>query len=378
MLNLSEQVVYPDGNNPKIYYGCINIDNQIFKIRFSNPCYLVKSSTDNNDNNNIICEMDGKLSQILFHCKTIIEERLFISQNPQQFVNEIYNILYKILNKNKQRGLMNISSSFYFKICKELDTINWKNVKQISCDMTQFVIKTKKKHELIFKIIDVNNFPKSIPIIITNQLPLKFEFKWNNHILNVLEQYEIQCKKYQTFWNIIDDFYKHSVVLEPEKKDYGNNVLRILLNENKKTTMEIKLNPLNCKNEKCQCNFYGIKEEINLFEQKWNNDNEYEWNDNILPRDNIEEILNIKFINNINNFEYYDNNECSMCLQYKDDENNQIPNITCKFCKQSFHKSCLLQWINSLNNNNNNKIKTSYTSINGKCPQCSSQISIDI
>ena len=64
--------------------------------------------------------------------------------------------------------------------------------------------------------------------------------------------------------------------------------------------------------------------------------------------------------------------ECSMCLEFKSDDNN-IPNVVCKACKNAFHKNCLLEWFNSLNT-----INRHYTSIEGKCPHCAQNLSFSI
>ena len=372
------------------------IKNETFCIRFSNPMTLSNES-------DVICAMDSKLSSILHHCQSAIKHKLSQSKTADEFIQYLYSVLLQTLDLSSIH--QPICSSYYYAICRELDVCGWHLIDSISPQMTQFVLNTKPSsastHKLHFKVIEPNNFPNTAPLIVSNSLPLPFEFEWTtkrivdaneesqsdedeeseeeneeryNHILNVMTHFIAECKKYKKWRKIFDDFYENCIVLEPINKKYSCHSLKILVEKESKTMIEIELNPkLNlCQTQRPKIKFYGTK--AMELKQRWNESEVY-WNENVFPRVNIERILDVQFDcnddgENVNAI--ISDLECSMCLEFKT-ESDVIPSEVCKECTNAFHRHCLLEWFNSLDS-----VKRRYTSIEGKCPHCSKNLTIPL
>ncbi len=276
-----------------------------------------------------------------------------------------------------------------------------------------------RSHELVMELS--NDFPAEFPIL-TTDFPVEFNAVYlkgeketyeKNDVSNeifeiatstklilpsIFGSFATMISKLQPFWREMDDIDSNCLVLEPSLPARRSCVeRRIALSET--ISIYLEFDPQSPQSPPLSMRLSGTSEETLQLRKTYQNyvigrereegdvkeSNESSWDDQKNVRSNLEECFDLSLPSPVTDQNLDFNNECGICYSYRlftegeDDkqdhliENDVYPNILCRnpSCGRKFHKSCLLEWLQSLPN-----AKVSFDRIHGTCMYCCEPISV--
>ena len=207
----------------------------------------------------------------------------------------------------------------------------------------------------------------------------------NSSLRDLIDNIEKELNRFQTFWDVMDDFDDNLWVLEPQNPSRSSNIRRIAVQES--CSMHVKIDPSNPKRI-CECDFMG-KDSIVEPLRKRLHTNIDQWNYKATPRENLQNLLKMQFpdpkISENVDFRV----ECGVCYSYRrtagggdgnGNDNNvetaktvHLPDFICNACGQAFHQLCVSEWLQSVPST-----RRSFNMLFGSCPYCNAAVSVGV
>lgn len=240
-------------------------------------------------------------------------------------------------------------------------------------------------------------FPEQAPEV-RAEVPAPLKVRWHRgaSLLDVVEQFQHELGRYQDAWAVLDDLDAHAWVLEPESAARTRAVMvrRVALGAS--SSLQLEVTPARAR-AVCDVRFVGADREVGPLREKWRGRRRL-WNSDALLRANLEEVLDISLPKPV----AQDDSagiavECGICYVYRlgggESEGapvglggggggsgagagvgGALPDVVCdnSKCGRPFHRACLVQWLRS-----DTSTRTSYSTLYGKCPYCSSPLEVD-
>jgi E3 ubiquitin-protein ligase FANCL len=361
-------LLLPQKSNFYGYQGFINIQGNEYIFRIELNSSNINSSLK--ENISIFCS--PFLKELLKEQECIIQQRLHQCTNLESFLVEFKEILERVIKKKKQNFILP-TISYYSKLLEEIHKIGWDKLINIDETLTKIEIKLKdncnRNHLIQFQ------FPSDYPLnppYCTSDLPKNIEINWypkKSTLGDIIKQYEKAFEIYQEFWEVVEDIDTNTWILEPEHPSYSSTTRRIALGNH--CSLQIHIDPNNSKNIP-ECYFLGSDSIISQLRDNFNK-NLFFWNNQKTLRENLENILEIKFPSPKTSKKTDFNEECGICYSYRFE--NLIPDKVCdnNKCGKLFHKKCLFEWLRSIPSS-----RQSFDTIFGECPYCNNSITVKI
>ena len=259
-------------------------------------------------------------------------------------------------------------------------------------------------HEL--KVSLQPDYPFSSPLIET-VLPVPLIFNWIEGASTIKEIYDLFCEKsenFQDFFNTMDEVDSQTWVLEPKVPHYGSCRRRIVVGEN--VTLVVEIDPSSPFSFPSHFSFIGASHLTDPLKRRLeDNEGRDLWDEDLRSFvGNVQNVLDLTLppkgedVGEGGEQGLTSGFECSICyslsppnqtnskMEEEEDEvrgdeseDNQLGEqggfVYCKDerCGRSFHPSCLAQWLQALPDSH-----SSFGSLFGSCPYCSSQIFIPV
>lgn len=301
-------------------------------------------------------------------------------------------------------------NAHYKKLIQEIDCVGWEKVSNISQDlsfMTCFLFDSKgRRHEITVHFDGSKGIHKCYA-----DLPMQLDIRkiQGKSLADVLKIFQSDLEKYDAFWSVMEDFDKETFVMEPQHPKFCDIRRRIVLgnstssNNNSSSStathssLILELDPLNPFGIPTEFTFFGSDLMTQPLKERLHRDLS-SWNLNEFPRNNLERILQTKFLKNpsVNRKETTSSNEyrkkegtnrneeglnndpigelneeCGICYSYELD--NIFPDKICDTCSKHFHSGCLIEWLKVLPST-----RQSFYTLFGQCPFCSESISVNL
>ncbi len=315
-------------------------------------------------------------------------------------------------SKNKMKHILYPSAPFYNRIIEELNALGWAYLIGVHDSMQRLTLQTLdragRKH--IFDVM-LNSTMRhdgtialktilhvDIPTVLNNDRGYLRNAGGKEHktttanekvviigneassLRELVTLIEKELHRFQTFWDVMDDFDHNVWVLEPQNPSKSSNVRRIAVQEN--CSMHVKIDPSNPR-RMCECDFMGKDSIVEPLRRKLHT-NIDRWNYKSTPRENLEVLLSIRFPDPKIAKDVDFRIECGVCYSYRrmseaginGGDNNDLvhlPDFICNTCGQAFHQLCVSDWLQSVPST-----RRSFNMLFGSCPYCNSPVSVGV
>jgi len=389
MLELFPQLI-PDSTAMDSYLGFIEINNieYFFNIVWptsgneaSNKRKRSTSSDISEFDPVLLFKKDGievhcsaELRKIMHPYLSIILQRIEQSSNINVFMTEFKVLIEKIGKTRDFISKIPHSERFYTSILLAIEEIGWDTLIYIhpSFKYIKFKLRDKGNREHMVTINLNENYPIESPDYII-ALP-KHPITNNPHITipSIINLCKNELDVYQDIWDIFDDIDNNVWVIEPTYKSRDILYRRISIGSHCSLLITIQLE---CPRAIPKCEFLGSDSIIQPLRLKMSN-NADKWDYNKMVRENLEIIMDMKFPSAVSmqNEDSVNNLECGICYLLHDSRGKFAEN-SCdnSKCNRIYHTSCLSEWLRALPHT-----RQSFQTIFGKCPYCSSPITINL
>jgi E3 ubiquitin-protein ligase FANCL len=285
--------------------------------------------------------------------------------------------------------------SFYHRLIAELEAVGWDNVLNMSEDLMQVDMRlqdAKGRVHTVFLNMQESATGKGKDaecLYATLELDVPMEEKsgatarkklpgGGKPIHELMKLGAEEFAKHQTFWDVMDDFDANVWVLEPQNPTRSSCVRRIAVEEH--CSMHIKISPTNPQSM-CECDFMGQDKLVEPLRTRLHSRLNL-WDPQLMPRKNLETILEVSFPHPESSSKEDFNIECGICYSFKRGKRQKtsakadeaapalLPDFICNTCGQAFHHPCISEWLQSVPST-----RRSFNMLFGACPYCSSSIS---
>jgi len=313
------------------------------------------------------CSWD--VSQTLKGYEEAIQKKLNQSSSIHEFLTELKALVENITSFSSLNDRpKDIGSHQLTEIFQEIEQIGWDKLvfTDNNFGTLRFVHCDKESREHILVLERQGAFSD---FVASTNLPVNLQQKKNEKILIKYNKFVKIVDKCQLFWNVLKDLDEECWILEPEVPSYDCQYRRIALGKN--SSLRIDVNPLQPSTFP-ECRFLGPSTVIDPLKQNLNK-HMHLWDDQKGLLDNLRTVLDIEFPSKttveINELRV----ECGICYAYQLED--EIPDKSCEDtrCAQTFHSSCLLEWMRSLPS-----FRQSFNVVFGQCPYCEKKLTIKL
>ncbi|GAB5360040.1 hypothetical protein AAMO2058_000593400 [Amorphochlora amoebiformis] len=335
---------------------------------------------------------DKGLSKLVEAHGNLVKQRFLQSPNLNSFLLELRDILDHALTlqkkKNNNNSALEISPSrqnILRKLVEQISQVGWGRIESIDPSLSNLKATLKDSNARIHtvRLSLPPNWPSSPPVALLD-VPISQgkspEDTKGGTIGEILERCKTRIDEYHDFWLAVEDFEKSTCVLEPTSKSRSSTRFRIVVKRH--CSIQLDLEPLR-PFALCEIRFMGSEAITGPLLVKLNS-NISKWSERLLPRENLETILELKFPSGKEDNAMDFDMECGICYAYHLEQEDQkavkeaesrAPDRVCENskCGRPFHKSCLIEWLRAIPNT-----QLSFHTLFGKCPYCQSTISVDI
>ncbi|KAG9288637.1 hypothetical protein G9A89_006738 [Geosiphon pyriformis] len=312
----------------------------------------------------------AELKRLLCGHGTTLQKRLEQCSNIEDFFIDLQDLLERLVTKEKQEPLPPVE--FYSTVMAELDSIGWDKLESIDHSFKEIYLKLSdssgRQHSVNISL--PFSYPKSPPIIRVDlpksiSVPPSRNIKFRNVVTYLLTEFE----KHQDFWDLVEDFDKHTWILEPERPKRSHTMRRIFIGNH--CSLEIYWD-VECPRDIVDCRLHGAEKFVASLREKINSKS-IQWDKKLTTKENLENILGIEFPSPQNTSKSDFEIECAICYAYRLEDS--IPDQSCNNakCGQSFHQTCLHEWLRSLPTT-----RQSFNTLFGNCPYCNDSITTSL
>lgn len=311
---------------------------------------------------------DWNLQVLIGGFKNIIKQRLQQSESLLSLLKEIRSIAER---QSEARGHTDSESSrFCHCIIEHIETLGWEKLVHVDAAFTQlhfqYIDKGKRSH--ILKLSVGNQYPIEGPLS-SVELPSKFDLHWTaqGDLSRAYEQFTSAVDTYQEFWDLMQEVDDNTWVLEPEKPTFCSRHRRVAISSS--ISIQITVDPDHPR-ALPECKFLGSDQAIAPIKHSMNT-NLHLWDEDCRLLENLQTLLGVSFPSPSNSKKEEFSVECAICYAYRMEE--AIPDEVCNnsLCAQTFHKSCLVEWLRALPSS-----RRSFNTIFGNCPYCEKAMTV--
>lgn len=300
------------------------------------------------------------------------------------------------------------NAAYYERILNEAEELGWSRIQHISPSLNQLSVVVSTESEAnggdddrIRCVLDIT-YPPSYPndvIDVVSFLPEPFVAKEKESLPMLVVRYEEAMKRWVPFWKVMDDWDGNCLILEPEHPKRSDCWRRVAMNgeiaieedewrdgngrgrkKRKKKrkccmSMKVEIDVRNPRRGIPGVRFLGNERVVAVMRDRFN-EGVLKWDDEVMPRVNLERILEVKFVRREDKEDGGDgvevgDGECGICYSWRLE--GEVPDVACDKdeCARPFHRSCLLEWLKALPDT-----RQSFHTLFGQCPYCSSAISV--
>jgi len=385
------EVLVPEDGSLRGYEGWITVHGEDFDFHVTFP----EASEDGEEPGSR--SLDGvdiafgkTLALLLRPHVSMIRNRMRQSQTLREFLDELRDLVELALCSNrgtfgKPQGMINPKR--LQDLLAQIDEVGWSNVEEIGDAMKDLRVTVKDERSRSHKIrlILPPTWPSKPPVAHLD-VPIvdgkAAEDAKGGRLRDIVERCRLRLNTFHDFWRVVEDFDKNTYVLEPANPSRSSTCRRVVLQRHCSIQVDIDpLRPLAL----CEIRFLGSDSVTGPLIAKLNS-GLGDWKSDALPRENLENILEIKFPaaeeKETTDFDM----ECGICYSYRLDSSDSVddgagkgnagggPDRMCDNanCGRPFHRSCLVEWLRSIPTTTQ-----SFHTLLGKCPYCQSSIVVD-
>ena len=270
-------------------------------------------------------------------------------------------------------------------LVSELDRIGWEHFVSVnaSLDAIKLRCEDRKGYEHVFEVLIPSDYPLMPPRLVVD-LPVQVQLPPSNvsySFQQILKTVKLEIERHENLIEVLRDIDDNTKILEPTSRSFAILTRRLAVSRTCSITIAIASeSPRN----PCQIRYMGPQEEVAVLRNNFTK-NIGKWSTEELLRRNLENTLEVQFIepSDVEDLSFL--NECGICYSYhlKGDKDNSsvsetedfntVPDQLClnKKCGRLYHSSCLITWLQSVPTN-----KSSFGTLFGNCPYCSESISV--
>lgn len=357
----------PDDNTFSNFTGFFTVSNHQFRISLSADLSHFSA--------------DSALLSLLQPCLASLKSRLSTSQTPHIFLLELRDLIERQLlqTSHPPTYLSSLpSASFYERLLSELSNIGWSSVFSLSTNMRVLdltLVDSSSRSHTVNLTLPVD-YPLHPPHCVT-ALPFPFKPNWTpkSTLTGLLEELRKVVEQYGDFFKAMQDLDDHTYVLEPAVPTWRECYRRIKVNKGCSVRVEINANmPIRGLPE---CRFLGSEAAISSMRETLNrNMAKWDMSGDVLPRENLENVLGIQFPAKEEKQDELNLDEldgCGICYAYRLED--AVPDVACdrKECGKQYHRACLVGWLTGLATT-----RESLGMMTGNCVYCEYPITVAV
>ncbi|CAL4067899.1 unnamed protein product, partial [Meganyctiphanes norvegica] len=327
---------------PKVFHGFISICGADTEFHVIVPEYPSPKDT--------IIKTNVRVTTILHKCKYKIHQIQKESRNFLEYLKKVHQLLIEELLSEATIVHSNwLSSSqvdVFTRLLQDLEQLGWDNVTHVDPNFTFITLQEKDVKERIHKMrLKIPpDYPAHVPLI-EAQLPTEFNVNWNagGGLNSVVAAWKQQIFNLQLFWDIMDELDHSALILDPPDPGPQHTTRRILLGNH----VSVQLN-INVSHPRSMphCHLLGSAQIVAPLNTKLTNSFQI-CGSQSLEVMSLESLMVIKEVT-VREFPYGASKEgkisrlsieCFICFCME--QNQVIPNKSCKYWNQPRHQMCL-------------------------------------
>lgn len=335
--------------------------------------------------------LDAWAEKLLQQCglENAVQKRLERAHDLAEFVAEVRDLLERCVDGRATiqhrtgKEAPNLirqalpDPAFYRVLCADLTVIGWSCLRHLEMDFQAMTVEARDRsgrvHELLIR--DLLSERPTCVVALPRPLeavcrPLSDNGRVFFSLSETYDRFQIMLDELDPFFRVLDDFDRHTWVLEPEHPTYAQPTRRITLAP--QCSLVIDVDPVD-PFRLTSVRFFGSEQRIEGMRNRF-----YErtglWDAvHKTPRENLETILELRFPPRpaaMSEYEY--ENECGICYTYHL-EGVGVPDWACDAasCRRPYHSSCLRTWLSSIP-----ETRQSFQVYYGVCPYCAGPIQV--
>ncbi|KAH0622875.1 hypothetical protein JD844_025674, partial [Phrynosoma platyrhinos] len=329
-------LLLPQNREGTVYEGFVTAQGRDFHIR-------------------ILLPLDLQLKNARIQCSWRLKKLL---DGYQQILKQ------ELALKNTQELHPAPPPQYYSALIEDIETLGWDKVVFVDPGFSTIKLKAEdscgRDHLITLKLNP--KYPVEPPDCLVD-LPVQFCVFWipQSSLLSIHSQFLATLESLKEFWNALDEIDEKTWVLEPEKPTRSATMRRIAIGNN--ISVNIEVDPRH-PTMLPECYILGADHVVNPLKIKLNS-NVHLWDPEVSLLQNLKEVLEIDFPSRETLEKSEFSMDCGICYAYRLD--GAIPDQVCddSRCGQSFHQSCLYEWLRGLPSS-----RQSFNIIFGECPYC--------
>lgn len=355
------------------FAGFVRLVGRDYRIRIASDCSRF--------------DADDDLVSLLAPVTSTLNSRLKNASNPHHFLLEVRDVVETLVShdgkEGKDKPIKPVETAlppaaYYERLLAQISTIGWTCVSSLDERMRtiDLLVHDNASRSHTIHVALSSDFPSAAPQCITS-LPEEFHLDWSNeHSLSgIVSQFKRAVSLFEDFFRVVEDFDKHSWVLEPERPTWRDTSRRIALG--KHTSVSVQLDARGPIKTYAECRFLGSELAVAPLRQKLN-ENMHLWDTGgkVLPRENLQRILDLTFPSRDSADAGASDDlvgECGICYAYRLED--RVPDIACDRveCCKPYHRECLVEWLRALPDT-----KESFGTLSGSCVYCEEAITVAV
>jgi E3 ubiquitin-protein ligase FANCL len=370
---MSAHICLPSSPAFETFCGFLRANEHEYRIRVT-----AKRGVRGMSGAQILCGPD--LARLMRPHREIVQTRLNQSSSVEGFLVELQDLLDHVLRTATTSKPLP-PPEYYSRIVAELDAVGWQHLMHLDESLTGMKLRCADEagREHYVTVSLQPGYPSTAPECAVD-LPAAMELRWSPgkntcSLAAVLEQFKHELSKYQELWRMLDEIDRDTWVLEPTNPSAarGYTMRRVALG--KQCFLQLEMNVQNPRGV-CSCRLLGPESEVGPIRQSYNQ-HLHRWSPQQSTLANLRAVLGISFPSPETSEKEDVSVECGVCYAYRLAGHaagaESFPDVVCenKCCRQSFHHTCLHEWLRTLPSS-----RVSFDTIFGECPYCQEVISL--
>eukprot|EP00474_Spongospora_subterranea_P000985 CRZ01443.1 hypothetical protein [Spongospora subterranea] len=357
------------------FIGLLKIFNRQYPIR----CNTSKDALEFQCDQSLINLVHNACSTSSDLVSDLIQQRMSQYSNHDnlaEFLVEIQDIMERIvgcgpnISDNRAISVDKYPSKKYYEcIIKEIGSIGWDHVEELDPSLARLRLRIldERGRNHVFSVRLEPDYPVSAPECLVD-IPDEFQLSWSTKstLHHIVQQCISAISQFDNFWCVLEDIDKFCHVIEPENPTRSSKSRRVAMEDH--CSVLININP-SAPFRFPECRFIGPESAVMpLMERLMLKSSD--WDERLLPRENLEAILNLKLpAKKVQGEDTEFLLECGIC--YAPEHDGVVADRICDNvrCGRPFHNSCLIEWLKAIPNS-----RQSFQTVFGSCPYCSTQI----
>lgn len=294
----------------------------------------------------------------------------------EDFVQELESLVSHALQKESVgKDDEAFHPRYYAYFVEELERVGWSNIHAVNDELTVVTLVTRDERgvehrcTVEFSPASYQAEPPKVTALLPEEIP-QVEHTGAGVLLRIFRLLEGKVKQYSDLWAMLDDFDRHTWVIEPKTPDPSITYRRVVLEENCSVQIQVSAHS---PRSICDCKFLGKDSVVKPLMERFNRQaHQWDWEKTV--RENLCVVLGITFPKPQAKEEETFKEECGICYMFElptEDEKVVLPNQYCGKCGRPYHTYCLSEWLRSLPSTHR-----SFDTMFGKCVYCSTEIKV--